>query len=290
MRLITIKRRLIMASASKAQIKANRQNAKRSTGPTSIQGKLKVSQNAITHGIFANTPLLPHENEQEFSALTQDITATFPPVDAIAATLVERIIMTAWRQKRLQLAEAAKLQISMMPEIIAEEVSDILRLSSPRRLTAQSISERQEKAFQYWSAVLGEIENLNIPAVPEHLTKMSLQTPNVFKELKEKALASALSYDHFMKSPKEIIEALEEIKKYASDVIAVNTINHTGYKITKQLQHSKLIPDGDNLSFLVKYQVQLDTDIYRAIDAYKKHIAWRKSNLEIEVTDEVIEA
>jgi len=57
-----------MASPSKAQIKANRQNAKRSTGPTSPTGKLKVSQNAITHGIFAASPLLPHENAKEFSA------------------------------------------------------------------------------------------------------------------------------------------------------------------------------------------------------------------------------
>ena len=55
-----------MTSPSKAQIKANRQNAKRSTGPTSIQGKLTVSQNAITHGIFAASTLLPHEDEEEF--------------------------------------------------------------------------------------------------------------------------------------------------------------------------------------------------------------------------------
>jgi hypothetical protein len=49
-----------MASLSKAQIKANRQNSKRSTGPTSATGKVKVSQNAITHGIFAASPLIPH--------------------------------------------------------------------------------------------------------------------------------------------------------------------------------------------------------------------------------------
>jgi hypothetical protein len=33
--------------------------------------------------------------------------------------------------------------------------------------------------------------------------------------------------------------------------------------------------------------VQLDTDFYRAVDAYKKHIAWRAENLEIEVTEEL---
>ena len=75
-----------MASPSKAQIKANRQNAKRSTGPTSPTGKLKVSQNAITHGIFAASPLLPHENAKEFSALCLSVADVYPPVDAIAAS------------------------------------------------------------------------------------------------------------------------------------------------------------------------------------------------------------
>ncbi len=276
-----------MANASKAQIKANRENAKRSTGPTTVEGKLKVSQNAITHGIFANKPLLPHENEQEFAALTQDITAVFPPVDAIAATLVERIIMTAWRQKRLRAAEAAKLQISMMPEILVEEVSDLLKLTYPKRLSANHISEEQENAFQYWRAVAEEFESINIPAVPGNLAQISVETPHVFKELKQKGLKSALSYDVFMKSPTEIIKTLEEIKKDATDKIAVHTINHTGYKIAQKLNQSKLIPDADKLSFLVKYQVQLDTDLYRAIDAYKEHIAWRKENIEIEVNEYV---
>ena len=108
-----------MASPSKAQIKANLQNAKRSTGPTSIQGKLKVRQNAITHGIFATTPFLPHENAAEFAALSQQMSDVFPPVDAHAAFLVEEIVLTIWRQKRLRMAEASKIQISMTPEIMA---------------------------------------------------------------------------------------------------------------------------------------------------------------------------
>ncbi len=48
---------------TEAQIKANQENAKKSTGPTSIEGKQRSSMNAITHGIFAKIPLLPGENE-----------------------------------------------------------------------------------------------------------------------------------------------------------------------------------------------------------------------------------
>jgi hypothetical protein len=275
-----------MATASKAQIKANRQNAKRSTGPTSIQGKLKVSQNAITHGIFATTPLLPHENATEFAVLSQDIAEVFPPIDAIAAGLVERIVMGIWRQKRLRTAEAAKLQISMTPEIIAEEINEALKLPFTRRLTAQSISEDQESAYIYWTEIVEEFSKINIQAAPKNLAQLSAAVPQVYARLKRDAINSVVTYDEFMKTPEKIIASLEKIKKYAEDFVAANAINHTAYNIAEQMKFAKLIPAGANLDFLSKYQVQLDTDLYRAIDAYKKHCAWRMENFEIEVIEE----
>ena len=45
--------------ASDRQIKANRKNAKRSTGPTSKVGKAKVSRNAHCHGL--STPIGHHQ-------------------------------------------------------------------------------------------------------------------------------------------------------------------------------------------------------------------------------------
>ena len=277
-----------MASTSKAQIKANRQNAKRSTGPTSTQGKLKVSQNAITHGIFATSPLLPNENAEEFKNLSQGIAEVYPPVDAIAAGLVERIILAIWRQKRLRIAEAAKLQISMTPEIMAEEISDALRLPYNRRIDAQSISEEQEQTYDYWKEVLVEFENMNIQAAPQNMAQVSTIAPKAYAQLKRDALDSVCTYPVFMKSPDKIIASMEKTKKYAEDFVKNNQINHTAYTIAQQMKLAKLIPDGKNVDFLSKYQVQLDTDLYRAVEAYKKHLAWRAENLEIEVSEDEV--
>jgi hypothetical protein len=276
-----------MTTPSKAKIKANRQNAKRSTGPISIQGKLKVSQNAITHGIFAASPLLPNENAEEFKNLCQGIAEVYPAVDAIAAGLVERIILAIWRQKRLRIAEAAKLQISMTPEIMAEEISDLLRLPYSMRINAEAISQEQEHAYNYWKKVVEEFDRLNIKAAPSNLAQVSTGAPNVYYQLKQHALKSVASYDIFMKSPDKIIASLESIKKQAEDIVANNEIKHTAYTIAEQMKLAKLIPDSKSVDFLSKYQVQLDTDFYRAVDAYKKHIAWRAENLELEVTQEL---
>jgi len=45
--------------ATKAQIAANRRNAKRSTGPKSPAGKAILSMNALRHGLRAQKTLLP---------------------------------------------------------------------------------------------------------------------------------------------------------------------------------------------------------------------------------------
>ena len=86
-----------------------------------------------------------------------------------------------------------------------------------------------------------------------------------------------------MASPERIIESLENIKKYASKYLLDHEINHKAYNIAQQLKLAKLIPDGKSVDFLSKYQVQLDNDLYRAIEAFKKHMTWRAENLEIEV-------
>ena len=55
--------------ATEAQIKANQENAKKSTGPATEEGKKISSMNAMTHGIFSTIPLLPGENLEQFKML-----------------------------------------------------------------------------------------------------------------------------------------------------------------------------------------------------------------------------
>ena len=41
-------------SVSAVQLVANQNNAKKSTGPVTVQGKQTVSNNALKHGVFSN--------------------------------------------------------------------------------------------------------------------------------------------------------------------------------------------------------------------------------------------
>ena len=51
--------------ASTAQIYANRENSKHSTGPRTPEGKAASSTNATSHGLNAADPVLPHEDRNQ---------------------------------------------------------------------------------------------------------------------------------------------------------------------------------------------------------------------------------
>jgi len=89
------------------QMLANRKNAQNSTGPRSAQGKDKVSCNRITHSILSNKLLLDDENPYEYQSLLYDLQTHLKPTGTLELSLVEKIAVILWRQRRLVSAEAA---------------------------------------------------------------------------------------------------------------------------------------------------------------------------------------
>lgn len=111
------------------QVKANQENAKLSTGPTSAAGKLKVSGNRITHGILSNKLLLDGENPDQYQSLLDDLQAQLKPVGTLELSLVEKIAVILWRQRRLVSAETATIDLATNPKRITSEVESGVGLS-----------------------------------------------------------------------------------------------------------------------------------------------------------------
>ena len=74
--------------SSDAQIQANRENAKHSTGPTTDSGKAVSAQNARKHGFEAPFRVLPDEDREEYSALLQELRAEWSPITPTEMRLV----------------------------------------------------------------------------------------------------------------------------------------------------------------------------------------------------------
>src|SRR5215203_1567604 len=88
-----------MTSAKKAE--ANRQNALKSTGPKTPEGKAAVRLNALRHGLLSREILLPGEDEEALRELGERVRDELQPLGDLENLLVERIIASYWRLRRL---------------------------------------------------------------------------------------------------------------------------------------------------------------------------------------------
>jgi hypothetical protein len=93
-----------MTSDRKAE--ANRQNALKSTGPKTLEGKTAVRLNAVKHGLLAEEILLPGEDEAALRKLGERLRTELQPVGELENMLVARIISAQWRLRRLGRVEA----------------------------------------------------------------------------------------------------------------------------------------------------------------------------------------
>jgi len=85
---------------SEKQLLANRENALKG-GVKSAAGKAVSSRNATSHGIFSRDVLLPGENSCLLIELQQKLVAELQPVGELEAILVDRIVSSTWRLKRV---------------------------------------------------------------------------------------------------------------------------------------------------------------------------------------------
>jgi len=90
-----------------AQINANRENAKKSTGPRTAAGKEASSRNGLKHGLSGDKHILPGENPEEFLLLLKDLYDNLRPVGLGEEKLVQRIAADQWRLDRTLPMEAA---------------------------------------------------------------------------------------------------------------------------------------------------------------------------------------
>ncbi len=92
---------------SAAQLAANRANAQLSTGPTTAQGKAKTSLNAVKTALTGRTVLLHSDDVAEYQRYLTDYEKELQPVGRRESDLVQSIVDTVWRLRRIPGLETA---------------------------------------------------------------------------------------------------------------------------------------------------------------------------------------
>jgi len=194
---------------SEKQIKANRRNARKSTGPKTPEGKAIVRSNALKHGLRSESALLlPGEDGSALGQLREHICMDLKPVGELENLLVDQVVACIWKLRRLNLIEDG---------VLAWEYYGI---QAERR-------EREAKSYEKSSLFLpmmGEIE-----ITDERKREEALQLAREAREIQESeiptvGLAFVKSQDTFSRLiryqtmlDRSLYRAIHELKQLQAD-------------------------------------------------------------------------
>jgi len=94
-------------ATSEKRVAANRQNARKSTGPKTLDGEERARLNAVTHGLTAQTAVLPGEDPGELESLSKSLMRQLRPRGVVQRIIAERVVSLAWKLRRVARAEEA---------------------------------------------------------------------------------------------------------------------------------------------------------------------------------------
>jgi hypothetical protein len=152
-------------ATSPRKVEANRRNAQHSTGPQTQEGKVKSSQNSITHGIFVKKFLngATPETVAELDTLAAGIREHYQPVGMLEEILMQKIVVEAARYDRVlafehqQLTRDHAFQISRAVDCIDRyttstsralfrAIEELERFQAARKAVKRPVDSSQESA------------------------------------------------------------------------------------------------------------------------------------------------
>lgn len=163
--------------ATDKQIEANRQNALKSTGPKTEQGKNTSSQNALKHGLFAASPVITdsrfNENQEEYDLLKESLTQELKPQNIMQTHFVQRIVDCLWRYRRAINFEKSSIQQAASPQGQNEFWAMLKDIKFEHLGNSPDASESDKEAYREYRAnrkTTPPAEDVPIPSEKDSLT------------------------------------------------------------------------------------------------------------------------
>jgi hypothetical protein len=113
--------------SSETRQTANAANARLSTGPRTVEGKARTSQNAPTHGLTAAQLVIAAEDREEFDEFHAQLDTDIRPQGALQQILFDQLVASAWNLRRIrrmetELTASAKTYLDILdnPDLTAK--------------------------------------------------------------------------------------------------------------------------------------------------------------------------
>ncbi len=204
--------------ATRKQLKANRANAQKSTGPKSAAAKEKVSQNSVNHGLCGRFDVLACEHQEDYDLLLSRLHEEEKPVGTAEVELVVKMAQHTWLCRRaLHLQEACFSMEPAEPGQTREQqaigvrttINNYVRYHAAqdrayRRASQELLQRRKERRqLEIGFASQKRLEAEETRKAEKHAQTMALQKAQLHvAELRAaKAMAAMLPPDYFNSYP-----------------------------------------------------------------------------------------
>jgi len=187
-----------------ARTLANRENAKKSTGPRTAEGKAAYSRNRLAHGLCSNSLIIGGETVADFEALLASVRKAYNPVNDEEAMLTDQLTQALWRFNRAQRVETQVFQFSQL-----------------NRLASSNYNNETEHEFDELSAAQGDrmltlafysdFDYKQIERITRYITTMERSYQRALK-----ALQHAQEKRRNLPKPAEVAKVLEPEKAIAA--------------------------------------------------------------------------
>ena len=111
------KKNNIENATSIKRINANRENAKKSTGPKTASGKFRSCRNAFKHGLDSRKHLIIGEDIKEFQEMRESYIKMLEPSNILEVEDCMQIIAMSWKIRRFSVVETGLYNQDMMQQL-----------------------------------------------------------------------------------------------------------------------------------------------------------------------------
>ena len=262
-------------STTEQRLAANRINALCSTGPTSQGGKAIASQNATRHGLLSARLFLDDDDPDQFQALFEELCASLVPVGSLEITLVERIAVTLWRQRRLVQSETASLSLARQPKQVARGVA--LELGRTHDFKQDELEQFDADRKHWCEQVVAEIEGLE----DFDFTALEKSAPFVFEQLKSEAAEDDEPLEKFVADYEGGLTGfIVKLVQWCREQLQVAKSRPNIMAIAEQVKAKRLVLPSETLEMLARYQTTLDNQLFKSLRALRDAQEWRLKAIE----------
>lgn len=253
---------------SEKKARSNKANSQASTGPKSKAGKAASSANARRHGILSQELMLPHEDPAEFDELLNSLIAELGAQGTLERTLVERIAVAIWRQRRLVRAE--RQDIERQNDAAADGAAGSGGGGVKLVLLADAAAIRLTLSLEPYASNLDALER-EVRMLPASEAMSFAQYTDAFPLFSGIFPAPTESETNKAFSETSLVKMYgTPQERQAAWLPAILEAKQAGAQLQAERAARRAVSIPSNTDNLARYQAALDNEWYKAMRAFRE--------------------